>query len=263
LPRHAGDRLPAHATGRTLALADRLDTLAGIFAIGKRPTGNKDPFALRRAALGLLRILIEDHVDLDLKHCVAQAVALQPVRRKESGELTDEVFGFITDRLRAYYLDGQAPDLPAVTAEMFEAVHARAPVSPLDFHQRLSAVNAFMQLESADSLAGANRRIANILRDAADEQGSEIETHLLAEPAETHLHAALMHVADAHADRLVQRDYQAILTALAGLREPVDEFFDAVMVMTDDTATRANRLALLRSLRALFLDVADLSLIPR
>jgi glycyl-tRNA synthetase beta chain len=136
-------------------------------------------------------------------------------------------------------------------------------VSPLDFHQRLSAVSAFMQLEAGNSLAGANKRIANILRDAADEQGREIETHLLAEPAEAHLHTALMHVADAHADRLVERDYGAILTALAGLREPVDEFFDAVMVMTDDPDTRANRLALLRSLRRLFLDVADLSLIPR
>ncbi len=263
LPRHAGDRLPEHAAGRVLALADRLDTLAGIFVVGKRPTGSKDPYALRRAALGLLRILIEDHIDLDLKGCVAKAVALQPAQPQDPQALTDEVFGFITDRLRAYYLDGQAPELKAVSSEMFESVHARAPVSPLDFHQRLSAVNAFMQLEAGDSLAGANKRIANILRDAADEQGSEIETHLLCEPAEAQLHAALMHVADAHADRLVQRDYGAILTALAGLREPVDGFFDTVMVMAEDKQTRANRLALLRSLRALFLDVADLSLIPR
>jgi len=263
LPRHAGDRLPSHATGRTLALADRLDTLAGIFAIGKRPTGSKDPFALRRAALGLLRILIEDRVDVDLKHYVAQAVALQPLQKTDIEALTDEVFGFVTDRLRAYYLDGQAPGLPAVNSEMFEAVHARSVVSPLDFHQRLTAVNAFMQLEAGTSLAGANKRIANILRDAPDQPGGEIETHLFAESAESQLHTALMHVADAHADRLVQRDYQAILTALAGLREPVDRFFDTVMVMTDDDEIRSNRLALLRGLRALFLDVADLSLIPR
>ena len=263
LPRHAGDRLPEHATGRVLALADRLDTLAGIFAVGKRPTGSKDPFALRRAALGLLRILIEDQVDLDLKHCVARAVALQPVKTEDPQALADEVFGFVTDRLRAYYLDGQAPDLSAVDSELFEAVHARAPVSPLDFHQRLSAVVTFMQLDAGNSLAGANKRIANILRDAADEPAGEIETHLLAEPAESQLHTALMHVADSHADRLAQRDYGAILTALAGLRDPVDAFFDSVMVMTDDPETRANRLALLRSLRELFLDVADLSLIPR
>jgi glycyl-tRNA synthetase beta chain len=263
LPRHAGDRLPASPVGAVLAVADRLDTLAGIFAAGKRPTGNKDPFGLRRSALGLLRILVEDHIELDLRDCVTRAIAMQPVRVEDPERLAEDVFAFINDRLRAYYLDGQAPDVGAVSSELFESVRARAPGSPLDFHQRLQAVQQFMRLDAADSLAQANKRIANILRTAEAEAETEIHSHLLKEPAEVRLHTALMHVADAHADRLVLRDYNGILLALASLREPVDRFFDDVMVMSDDLEARANRLALLRSLRALFLDVADLSLISR
>lgn len=264
LPRHAGDRLPATPTGRVLAVADRLDTLAGIFAVGKRPTGNKDPFGLRRAALGLLRVLVEDGFELDLRKPLAQAVALQPMQCKDPDAMVEEIFAFIVDRLRAYYRDGLAPGLErgAVTAETFEAVRARNPSSPLDFHQRLVAVQGFLQLPAADSLAQANKRIANILRGADDEAPDGVRPELFEASQETELHEAVAHVLGAHAERLARRDYAAVLTELAELRAPVDAFFDAVMVMTDDASLRGNRLALLKRLRHLFLDVADLSLIP-
>ena len=168
LPRHAGDRLPATPAGRALAIADRADVLAGVFALGKRPTGNKDPFGLRRAALGLLRILVEDGVDLDLPALLAKAIALQPVTVKDAPALAVELHDFIVERARAWYLDGLAPGLPAgaVTAEIFEAVRLRRPSSPVDFHARLLGVHAFTGLPEAESLAVANKRIANILRTA-------------------------------------------------------------------------------------------------
>jgi glycyl-tRNA synthetase beta chain len=261
LPRHAGDELPASPVGRVLALADRLDTLAGIFSVGKRPTGSKDPYGLRRAALGVLRILIEGRLDLDLHQHLVRAVSLQP--GQPAAELPDEVFAFIIDRLRPYYLDGLAPGLAAgeVAAETFEAVRSRSPTSPLDFHQRLEAVQGFLRLPAAESLAQANKRIANILRDA-DESATTVDPDLFEADEERALHAAVTRLASAHGDRLAQRDYAAVLTALAELREPVDDFFEGVMVMTDDASLRANRVALLRQLRHLFLDVADLSLIP-
>jgi glycyl-tRNA synthetase beta chain len=263
LPRHAGDRLPATHTGRVLALADRLDTLAGIFAVGKRPTGNKDPFGLRRSALGLLRVLIETGLELDLSKTLAHAIRLQPIDCNDADALAAEIFDFIIDRLRAYYLDGLAPGLSAgdVTAESFEAVRARNPASPLDFHQRLAAVQYFLQLPAAESLAQANKRIANILRgEAADEDAVRPELFEAAE--ESTLHQAVAGILGQHAEHLEQRDYAAVLTTLAELREPVDDFFDAVMVMAEDAELKANRLALLKRLRHLFLDVADLSLIP-
>ena len=264
LPRHAGDRLPATPTGRALAVADRLDTLAGIFAVGKRPTGNKDPFGLRRAALGLLRVLVEDNIELDLRKPLAQAVALQPVAIADPSALVAEIFAFIMDRLRAYYRDGLAPGLErgAVSAETLEAVRAREPSSPLDFHQRLLAVQGFLQLPAADSLALANKRIANILRGADQQAPDAVRPELFEAAEETALHEAVAHIMGSHAERLERRDYSAVLTELAALRAPVDAFFDAVMVMADDTALRENRLALLNRLRQLFLDVADLSLIP-
>lgn len=264
LPRHAGDRLPATPTGRVLAVADRLDTLAGIFAVGKRPTGNKDPFGLRRAALGLLRILVEDGVELDLRKPLAQAVELQPMKPADAGALVEEIFAFVMDRLRAYYRDGLAPGLAhgAVSAEVLEAVRARNPSSPLDFHQRLTAVQGFLQLPEADSLAQANKRIANILRGADEQAPDAVRPELFEAAEERELHEAVAHILGTHAERLERRDYAAVLTELAALRAPVDAFFDGVMVMTDDDALRGNRLALLKRLRHLFLDVADLSLIP-
>jgi glycyl-tRNA synthetase beta chain len=221
LPRHAGDRLPGTPTGMALALADRLDTLAGIFALGTRPSGNKDPFGLRRAALGL---------------------RAQPLDLKNPDELVDQVFEFVTDRLRAYCLDGLAPDLArgAVSTEMFEAVRARRPTSPLDFHARLRALQGFMNLDAAESLTLANKRIANILRSAAPEDIAAVDPALFEADEERGLHAAVEGLRTNHAERLGRRDYVSVLQALAGLREPVDTFFDAVLVMADDEAQRRN-----------------------
>jgi glycyl-tRNA synthetase beta chain len=263
-PRHAGDTIPATATGRCLALADRLDSLAGAFAIGKRPTGNKDPFALRRAALGVLRIVIEGGLELDLTQAIDAALTLQPAKVADRTVLAGELHEFFIDRLRAWCLDGLAPALPpgAVTAEMFESVRLRRPTSPLDFHARLLGVREFVGLPEANSLAQANKRIANILKTASVDAGAAVDPALFAEAPESALHAAVETVAAAHAARLAGRDYPATLRGLAALRGPVDAFFDAVMVMADDPALRRNRLAQLQRLRAMFLDVADLSCLP-
>lgn len=264
LPRQAGDRLPASPVGRALALADRLDALAGIFALGKRPTGNKDPFALRRAALGLLRILIESGVDVDLPGLLALAIACQPGSPGDPVTLQDELQEFLTDRLRSYYLEGLAPGLPAgaVSWEIFESVRLRQPASPLDFHRRVLAVCHFSQLPEAASLASANKRIANILRPPAAAAGGDVRPALFEAPAEHALLAAVDAMERNHRHALADRDYAGALRALAALKAPVDDFFTAVLVMTEDEARRRNRLALLQRLRALFLDIADLSVLP-
>jgi glycyl-tRNA synthetase beta chain len=264
LPRHAGDRLAATGPGRCLAIADRLDTLAGVFALGKKPSGNKDPFGLRRAALGLLRTLIELKIDLPLHEFIGEAVGWQPVKIADRNALVEEIHEFIVDRLRSYYLDGQAPGFAAgdVTAEMFEAVRVREPASPRDFHERLEAVRAFMTMKEAESLAIANKRIANILRSASDELPAEVNPALFDAEEERRLHSALTGLLPLHQSGLASRRYGEVLQRLASLRDPVDAFFNAVMVMTDDVARRRNRLALLQRLRHAFLDVADLSCLP-
>jgi len=254
-PRFAGDALPASQTGQVLAMADRLDTLAGVFAIGKKPSGNRDPFGLRRAALGVIRMLIECDVDLDLKAMIAKAVELQPPAKGDASALPDEVYGFITDRLRRYLLDRD----PGLDTETFDAVMARQPASLVDFERRLQAVQAFLQLDEAQSLAAANKRIANILRQAGTTGPAEIKQKLLEDGAETSLYQALTAASETVRPLLDDRRYTEALRELAGLREPVDRFFDDVMVMVDDEATKDNRLALLGELRALFLDVADIS----
>jgi len=264
LPRFAGDDLPTTSTGQAVSIADRLDTLTGIFALGRRPSGNKDPFALRRLALGLVRILIESQIDLDLKQCIQQARELQPV--KSDAIIVDDIYEFIVDRLKSYYLDGQNPLFKQgdISAEQFETVRQRVPVSPLDFHQRLKAVVEFALLPEGESLAAANKRIANILKAAKLSGTEKIDPDLLSEPAELLLFEALTSIADKHADAVSRQDYGKALSQLAGLRAPVDSFFDSVMVNADDAAIKANRLALLSRLRGLFLDVADLSaLSPR
>ncbi|MEO8225124.1 MAG: glycine--tRNA ligase subunit beta, partial [Gammaproteobacteria bacterium] len=260
LPRHAGDRLPATAAGRVLSIADRADSLAGIFALGKRPSGNKDPFGLRRSALGLLRILVEDGVDLDLPALLSRAIAMQPVAIKDAPALMNELFDFILERARAWYLDGLAPGLPAgaVTAETFEAVRLRRPSSPVDLHARLMGVQSFLGLAEAESLAVANKRIANILR-TAGAGGQRVEPALFEAPEERTLHLAIEKVSEGHRQYLAERDYRQALQGLAALKAPVDAFFEAVLVMADAPAVRNNRLAQLRRLRGLFLDVADLS----
>jgi glycyl-tRNA synthetase beta chain len=260
LPRHAGDRLPSTPAGRALAIADRADSLSGVFALGKRPSGNKDPFGLRRAALGLLRILVEDGVDLDLALLLSRAIALQPVAVKDAPALAADLFDFVMERARAWYLDGMAPGLPAgaVTADTFEAVRVRRPASPVDFHVRLLGVRSFLEQPEAESLAAANKRIANILRNAGA-GGQGVDPALFEAPEEGALHSAIERVAAAHHQHLARRDYRQALLGLAALKSPVDAFFAAVLVMAAAPGLRNNRLAQLRRLRELFLDVADLS----
>jgi len=255
LPRFAGDALPASTAGQALSIADKLDTLAGVFALGKKPSGNRDPFGLRRSALGIVRITIEQALDLNLKELVAAAVADQPARNKDESELQQSLYEFITERMRAYYLDRKS----GLTPEMFASVMARQPDSLLDFDERLKAVAAFVKLEPASSLAAANKRIGNILKKAGIDGGDPVDKSLIKEPAETVLFESVLKAQKTVAPLLDDRDYTNVLTALADLRDPVDGFFDDVMVMTDDEALRNNRLALLAELRAMFLNVADVS----
>jgi glycyl-tRNA synthetase beta chain len=254
-PRFAGDALPETDEGRVVAMADKLDTLAGIFTIGKKPSGNRDPFGLRRAALGIIRLSIECRLDLDLKALIAKALELQPAGKEDPQVLSELLYTFISDRLRRYFLDRD----PELDTETFDAVLARQPASLVDFELRLHAVQAFLRLDEAQSLASANKRIANILRQAEVTETSDIDESLLEEGAERALYDALVSAEGTVRPLLEERDYTRALQALAALREPVDRFFDDVMVMADDTAVRSNRLALLAGLRALFLDVADIS----
>ncbi len=254
LPRFAGDQLPATIIGQALAIAEKIDTICGIFAIGQKPSGNKDPFALRRNGLGCLRILIEREVDLDLRAVIAGSLAQQPVNTGD--ELADEIYDFMMDRLRVYYLADKKMN---IGHDVFDAVLARSPVSPLDFHQRLIAVKAFQTMSSADSLAAANKRIANILRRSKDKLPADPDAGLLSEPAEQLLYDQLQDMLVKIRPMLEQRRYQESLENLAGLGPAVDDFFDNVMVMVEDAALRVNRLALLNQLRGLFLQTADLS----
>jgi glycyl-tRNA synthetase beta chain len=254
-PRFAGDELPASEAGQILAIAEKIDTLAGVFSIGKKPSGNRDPFGLRRAALGVVRILIERGIDADLKALLAKAAAEQPEGKLNNEELAAELYSFITDRLRHYFLDRDA----GLRTETFDAVMVRQPASLVDFDRRLAAVQTFARLEQAESLAAANKRIANILRKAGDPVGLVVKAKLFELEGERALHNALQNSREKVAPMLEQRRYAEILNELADLRDPVDRFFDEVMVMADDEAVKNNRLALLGELRALFLDVADVS----
>jgi glycyl-tRNA synthetase beta chain len=252
LPRYAGDRLPESKTGQAVGIADKLDTLCGIFAVGQKPTGDKDPFALKRAGLGLMRILLEKQLDLDLMDLVKQALAAQPVQgRAEAGE----VYEFLMERLKAYYLE------TGIRSDVFEAVRAKQPRRPLDFQRRLQAVNEFLKLPEATALAAANKRIANILRQAGGAPTAEAKPELFKLPAESALHEQIARLRGEVDSLTKSGDYAAALKKLAALRVPVDAFFDQVMVMDPDAAIKANRLALLASLSALFLQTADLALI--
>ena len=254
-PRFAGDALPASASGQMLAVADKIDSLAGVFALGKKPSGNRDPFGLRRAALGVIRVLVECGLDVDLPPLIAAAVDLQPVAGIDRAEVTEAVSAFVYERLRHYFLERD----PGLSAETFEAVMARQPASLVDFASRLAAVQAFLDHEAAPSLATANKRIANILRQAGAEQGLSTSRKLLVDAAEIELFEALQAARADVQPLLAARRYTELLARLAGLRAAVDRFFDDVMVMAEDKATRNNRLALLTELRGLFLDVADIS----
>ncbi|MBD2857594.1 glycine--tRNA ligase subunit beta [Spongiibacter sp. KMU-158] len=257
LPAFAGDKLPETMSGTIVALADRLDTISGIFGIGQIPTGSKDPFALRRASLGVLRIIIEKDLPLDLKELIETALQQHP-GISSSVELLDTTTNYILDRLQAWYED------QGISVEMFRAVSARGITAPSDFHRRILAVQSFSQLAEAQPLAAANKRVGNILEksDAADISG-EIDSKLLEAGAEQQLADAISASTQDIAPLLEAGDYQQVLTQLSVLKEPVDQFFDQVMVNAEDPALRQNRLRLLTALRTLFLEVADISqLVP-
>jgi glycyl-tRNA synthetase beta chain len=257
-PRFAGDRTPETRTGIALALADKLDTLAGIFAIGQKPTGTRDPFGLRRAALGVLRTILERQLDLDLRQLIETAVAAQPVEKKP--EIVEDVWTYIIERLRSSYLEGESDR--AVTTEMFDAVVASRTQSVLDMDLRLRALERFLKMAEAESLAAANKRIANILRKASEDVTGAVDTSRLQDGPERQLFDHVLSMERAVNPLFARREYAQALTQLAGLREDVDRFFDSVMVMAEDADVRANRLGLLLRLRALFLQFADLSRLP-
>ncbi|MFC3290845.1 glycine--tRNA ligase subunit beta [Modicisalibacter luteus] len=252
LPRFAGDAIPQTKTGLALALADRLDTLTGIFGIGQRPTGAKDPFALRRAAIGVLNILIKAELDLDLRELLAQAAAQHRDLPKADG-LVEEVLEYMLDRFRAWTQDED------IAVEVYLAVRSRPVTRPLDFARRIRAVHAFSQREEAAALASANKRVSNILAKQGGEVSFHVASELLSEAAEQALADALEARRREVAPLFAEARYSEALDALAALREPVDTFFDEVMVMADDEAVRRNRLALLANLQGLFLEVADIA----
>ena len=254
MPRFAGDALPSTQTGTILALAERLDTLTGIFGIGQKPTGAKDPFGLRRAALGVLRLLIEKQLPLDLADLLDKA-ADGLSAQLGSKPATHETLDYVLERLKAYYQE------QGINGALVDAVAALKVSQPLDFERRVKAVAAFRQLAAAESLAAANKRISNILKKVEGKLPAQVDSSLLQLPAEQALAAAVQAQQAKVEPLFAQGDYEAALLSLAELREPVDKFFDDVMVMADDLALRNNRLALLNSLRSLFLRVADLSVL--
>ena len=251
-PRFAGDELPSTRTGQALAIADRLDTLVGIFAIGQPPSGDKDPFALRRSALGVLRIMIERQLDLDLDRLLREAARHLPPQL-DAESIIDEVLCFALERLRGYYLDS------GIKPDVFDAVHSRQPTNPLDFDRRIKAVSEFEQLPESESLAAANKRIRNILRKSGQTVSARVDTGLLLETAEQELATAIAQLAESASPLFEQGNYTRGLYLLAELKQPVDHFFDKVLVMADQEDLRDNRLALLQSLSNLFLQVADIS----
>lgn len=251
-PRFAGDKLPESRLGQCLALSEKIDSLVGIFAIGKAPTGDKDPFGLRRSAIGLLRIIIECELDIDLKELIAIAAANYPENIK-ANECIDDVYTFLMERLRRYYLDEN------ISADTFESVFSTNTSKPLDFHHRLLAVTEFRKLAEAESLAAANKRISNILKKSDINTIKKVDNDLLIEESEITLAKSLNEYQERLAPMLKNRDYKSALTELAGIRDHVDNFFDNVMVNCDEPDTKNNRLALLGNISALFLQTADIS----
>ena len=256
LPRFAGDAIPTTKAGMAIALADRLDTLTGIFGIGQRPTGAKDPFALRRATIGVLNILIKGELDLDLRELLTVSAEQHRDLPKAEG-LVEDVLEYMLDRFRAWASD------EGMGAELYLAVRTLKISNPLDFARRLRAVHAFGERPEAAALAAANKRVSNILAKAEHDGRTEVDASLLSEPAEQALADALTARGAEVAPLFAAARYQEALDALASLREPVDAFFDQVMVNADDAAVRANRLAILASLQGLFMGVADISLLTQ
>ncbi|MBI6153687.1 glycine--tRNA ligase subunit beta [Serratia surfactantfaciens] len=253
-PRYAGDALPQSLVACSLAIADKMDTLAGIFGIGQHPKGDKDPFALRRAALGVLRIIVEKNLPLDLQTLTEEAVRLYG-SKLTNAKVVDEVVEFMLGRFRAWYQEeGHAVDT-------IQAVLARRPTKPADFDARVKAVSHFRTLDEAAALAAANKRVSNILAKSTETLNDSVRASVLKDAAEIQLATHLVVLRDKLQPYFAAGNYQEALVELAALREPVDAFFDNVMVMADDAEVRVNRLTLLSKLRELFLQVADISVL--
>ena len=253
MPRFAGDELPKSLVASAVALADKFDTLTGIFGIGQAPKGSADPFALRRAALGALRIIVEKNLPLDLEDLVKKSTALFGDKLTNQNVVTD-VVDFMLGRFRAWYQD------EGIAVDVIQAVLARRPTRPADFDARVRAVSHFRTLDSAEALAAANKRVSNILA-KADAAIGEINLTACVEPAEKALAEAVLVLRTEVQPLIAQGDYTAVLDKLANLRAPVDSFFDNVMVNAEDPALRQNRLAILNTLQGLFLQVADISVL--
>jgi len=254
MPRGAGAELPTTLTGAAVAIADKLDTLVGIFGIGMLPTGSKDPYALRRAALGVLRILIDKKLDLDLTQAVVFAVGQFGGKVKQTG-LAEQVLEFVFDRLRARYED------EGVNVSVYLSVRALQPGSALDFDQRVQAVQAFRKLPEADALAAVNKRVSNLLSKAEGLGNADVDPGLFADAKEFSLNSAIAKAENAVKPLIAERNYAEALARLATLREPVDAFFEAVMINAEDAGVRKNRYAMLARLRGLFINIADISVL--
>ncbi len=252
LPLQAGGELPNTTTGQTLALADRLDTLIGIFAIGKKPTGLKDPYGLRRASLAVLRILIEKDIDLDLRQILQTTANLFP-KDLNAASVVGDVYDYITERLRGYFSD------QGIAIDTVDSVLANRPNSPKDIAARVQALGNFRKLPNAESLAAANKRIRNILKKIDRDSIGQVNKSLLRENAENDLNDALEKLSKDVEIHFHQHEYEQALNKLADLRQPVDTFFDDVMVMDEDEALKTNRIALLAKIDSLFMHVADFS----
>ncbi|KZN60773.1 glycyl-tRNA synthetase [Pseudoalteromonas luteoviolacea CPMOR-1] len=254
MPRFAGDALPSNPISFAVALADKFDTLVGIFGIGQIPKGDKDPFALRRAAIGALRIMVEKELQLDILDIVAKAQTLFG-DKLTNDKVADDVFEFMLGRFRAWYQD------EGISVDVIQAVLARRPAQPVDFDRRVKAVSHFRTLDEAEALAAANKRVNNILAKNNVTSDAAVSADLLNEDAEKQLAEQVAALTEELAPVYAQGDYQQALTRLASLREAVDNFFDNVMVMADDEAVKNNRLALLSQLSRLFLNTADISVL--
>ncbi len=255
LPKFSGDKLPATDIGTALGLADRIDTLVGIFGIGEAPSGSKDPFSLRRASIGVLRILIEKRLSLSITALVTEAIKNYGDKLADTDKILGEVLEFINARYRAMYTE------QGVAVDTIMAVQAINPAMPMDFDDRIHAVTAFRALAEAKVLAENNKRVANILAKAESAVADTVNDSLLTESAEKALYAAINTAKDSVAPLQAASDYQGILTALTSLAAPLTDFFDHVMVNADDAALKNNRLALLKQVRGLFLLVADIGLL--
>ncbi|WPC74142.1 glycine--tRNA ligase subunit beta [Vibrio porteresiae] len=255
MPRFAGDQLPSNGVSAAVAMADKLDTIVGIFGIGQAPKGS-DPFALRRASLGVLRIIVEYGYNLDLVDLIAKAKSLFG-DKLTNANVEEDVLEFMLGRFRAWYQD------EGFSVDIIQAVLARHPTKPADFDQRVKAVSHFRGLDAAEALAAANKRVGNILAKFDGALAEEIDLALLQEDQEKSLAEAVTVMAEALEPAFATGNYQEALTKLADLREPVDAFFDNVMVMADDEALKLNRLTLLNNLRNLFLQIADISLLQK